>query len=304
MELGVHRAYWFLKRRACRHEQIILAGYSQGAIVMRRLFTDLMTSKQTRIVNRIARVTTLLNVGIDKARKYAITTRLAHSLCDAQDIVCDPHKDLTSMVNLAMSRAVARARLPIPQGDTFWDTGEGILLIRRAGEQDQSVWWYGGAVCRSGTIRGTRADVRAYYDVPPSGWGTTETFSAWITGGRLRTTDGAGALWTLPRSSPQRGARRRWGIRVRWHRNGPSRPGGWMDVNDVQVSVAECVDWFTHRRRHGGLTSSRPPSTSPTTGPAPHSRTTLTTASRPGPDPTNRAATEPGAIQAPHPASS
>jgi hypothetical protein len=106
------------------------------------------------------------------------------------------------MVNLAMSRAVARARLPIPQGDTFWDAGEGVLLVRRAGERYQSVWWYEGAVCRSGTIRGTRVAVRAYYDVPPSGRSTTETFSAWVTGGKLRTTQGAGALWTLPRARP------------------------------------------------------------------------------------------------------
>jgi hypothetical protein len=108
------------------------------------------------------------------------------------------------MVTLAMSRAVAPARLPIPQGTRPGPPGKGILLVRRAGEQDQAVWWYEGVGVPFRDHRGTRLDVRAYYDVPPSGWSTTETFSAWVThtGGKLRTTQGAGALRTLPRARP------------------------------------------------------------------------------------------------------
>jgi len=37
-------------------------------------------------------------------------------------------------------------------------------------------------------------------------------------------------------------------------RNPVMRPtGGWKNVNDVEIAVAEYVDWFNHRRPHGEL---------------------------------------------------
>ena len=58
IEKGVDRAYAVptARQRTCPQEQIILAGYSQGAMVAHRLYWDLRTSKQTGIVNRIAGV--------------------------------------------------------------------------------------------------------------------------------------------------------------------------------------------------------------------------------------------------------
>ena len=29
--------------------------------------------------------------------------------------------------------------------------------------------------------------------------------------------------------------------------------GGWKSVGDVEIAVAECVDWFNYRRLHGEI---------------------------------------------------
>ena len=37
-------------------------------------------------------------------------------------------------------------------------------------------------------------------------------------------------------------------------RNPVMRPvGGWKSVTDVEIAVAEYVDWFNHRRLHGEI---------------------------------------------------
>ena len=37
-------------------------------------------------------------------------------------------------------------------------------------------------------------------------------------------------------------------------RNPAMRPkGGWKNVADVEIAVAEYVDWFNHRRLHGEI---------------------------------------------------
>ena len=37
-------------------------------------------------------------------------------------------------------------------------------------------------------------------------------------------------------------------------RNPAMRPkGGWKSVSDVEIAVAEYVDWFNHRRLHGEI---------------------------------------------------
>ena len=37
-------------------------------------------------------------------------------------------------------------------------------------------------------------------------------------------------------------------------RNPTTRPnGGWKSINDVEIAVAEYVDWFNHRRLHGEI---------------------------------------------------
>ncbi len=118
IEMGVYRAYEFLKgREHCAeqtNERVILAGYSQGAMVMHRLYADLRTSGQEGIVDRIdgviliadgdrspgdrARsygsasaesrgVTRTLNLG--GARAVELNPDRVHSLCNKQDIVCD-----------------------------------------------------------------------------------------------------------------------------------------------------------------------------------------------------------------------
>jgi putative transposase len=44
-------------------------------------------------------------------------------------------------------------------------------------------------------------------------------------------------------------------------RNGVNRPeGGWNTVADVEIAVAEYVDWFSHRRLHGEIGLTRQPS--------------------------------------------
>ena len=37
-------------------------------------------------------------------------------------------------------------------------------------------------------------------------------------------------------------------------RNPAMRPaGGWKNVTDVEIAVAEYIDWYNHRRLHGEL---------------------------------------------------
>lgn len=37
-------------------------------------------------------------------------------------------------------------------------------------------------------------------------------------------------------------------------RNPVMRPrGGWKNVTDIEIAVAEYVDWFNHRRLHGEI---------------------------------------------------
>ena len=43
-------------------------------------------------------------------------------------------------------------------------------------------------------------------------------------------------------------------------RNPMMRPkGGWKSVVDVEIAVAEYVDWFNHRRLHGEIGHIPPP---------------------------------------------
>ncbi len=43
-------------------------------------------------------------------------------------------------------------------------------------------------------------------------------------------------------------------------RNPVMRPkGSWKSVGDVEIAVAEYVDWFNHRRLHGGEIGLLPP---------------------------------------------
>jgi hypothetical protein len=36
-------------------------------------------------------------------------------------------------------------------------------------------------------------------------------------------------------------------------RNPVMRNGGWKSINDVEVAVAEYIDWYNHRRLHGEI---------------------------------------------------
>ena len=59
-------------------------------------------------------------------------------------------------------------------------------------------------------------------------------------------------------------------------RNPVMRPrGGWKNIGDVEIAVAEYVDWFNHRRVHGETGLFRRQSSRPTTGPASCPSTTL-----------------------------
>lgn len=43
-------------------------------------------------------------------------------------------------------------------------------------------------------------------------------------------------------------------FKAEYVRNPVMRPnGGWKNVNDVEIAVAEYVDWFNHRRLHGEI---------------------------------------------------
>jgi len=71
----------------------------------------------------------------------------------------------------------------------------------------------------------------------------------------------------------------------------------WKNVGDVEIAVAEYVDWFNHRRLHGE--TGHVPSAEYEQGPGPASRPPITLRSRssPRPEPSNRTSTKPGAIQ-------
>ena len=81
-------------------------------------------------------------------------------------------------------------------------------------------------------------------------------------------------------------------------RNPVMRPkGGWKSVTDVEIAVAEYVDWFNHRRLHGEIGLIPPAEFE-----ANHWAAQATEHYRENPipsrsDPTNRASTKPGAIQ-------
>jgi len=83
-------------------------------------------------------------------------------------------------------------------------------------------------------------------------------------------------------------------------RNPVMRPNGdWKNVSDVEIAVAEYVDWFNHRRLHGEIGLVPPAEFEANTGPASCPSTILRHPSRPGLVPSNRASTKPGAIQHP-----
>ena len=43
-------------------------------------------------------------------------------------------------------------------------------------------------------------------------------------------------------------------FKAEWIRNPVMRPkGGWASIRDVEITVAEYVDWFNHRRLHGEI---------------------------------------------------
>ena len=85
-------------------------------------------------------------------------------------------------------------------------------------------------------------------------------------------------------------------------RNPVMRPRGgcWKNVGDVEIAVAEYIDWYNHRRLHGEIGHIPPAEYEQTTGTARSPTTTLRPRSSPRPEPTNRASTKLGAI---HPAS-
>ena len=76
--------------------------------------------------------------------------------------------------------------------------------------------------------------------------------------------------------------------------------GPWKSVGDVEIAVAEYVDWFNHRRLYGQIGLVPPAEYEAThragSRPAPPQRTTLRHPSQPGQVPGNRASTKPGAI--------
>ena len=80
-------------------------------------------------------------------------------------------------------------------------------------------------------------------------------------------------------------------------RNPVMRPkGGWKSVSDVEIAVAEYIDWFNHRRLHGEIGLVPPAEFEANHWAASRSSTTLKHPPSPRPDPSNRASTRPGAI--------
>ncbi len=74
--------------------------------------------------------------------------------------------------------------------------------------------------------------------------------------------------------------------------------GGWKSVTDVEIAVAEYVDWFNHRRLHGEIGLVPPADLEANHWATTESERYVAHLSRPGLVPSNRASTKPGAIQA------
>lgn len=72
-------------------------------------------------------------------------------------------------------------------------------------------------------------------------------------------------------------------------------PGGWRSISDVEISTAEYVDWFNHRRLHGELGQVPPTTSRPSTGRPATPSLTLTTSPPQGSTPDKRAPTKHGA---------
>lgn len=80
-------------------------------------------------------------------------------------------------------------------------------------------------------------------------------------------------------------------------RNPRMRPtGGWKHVGDVEIAVAEYIDWFNHRRLHGEIGLVPPGEFEATHWAQEPAQPYLTSWRSPRPEPCNRASTEPGAI--------
>jgi hypothetical protein len=121
IQLGVDTGWSELNsplREPCSNQRIVLAGYSQGAMIMHRLFTDLINTGKTNIVRRIdgviliadgdrntrddinhrgtARRLTPSGVawglpGVSKVRRTTFQNApQVHSICEATDVVCHP----------------------------------------------------------------------------------------------------------------------------------------------------------------------------------------------------------------------
>ncbi|WP_100501166.1 IS3 family transposase [Geodermatophilus chilensis] len=37
------------------------------------------------------------------------------------------------------------------------------------------------------------------------------------------------------------------------HGRGPGTSGSWKGIDDLEIAVAEYIDWFNHRRLHGEI---------------------------------------------------
>lgn len=70
--------------------------------------------------------------------------------------------------------------------------------------------------------------------------------------------------------------------------------GGWKNVADAEIAVAEDGDWFNHQRLHGETELIPPAEFEANTGTLRSSTTALRYAPRPGLALGNRAATNPG----------
>ena len=123
LEQGVDAAWSIVNTRAelCPTERVVLAGYSQGAMVMHRLLTDLVTAGRTHITSRLdglvlagdgdnapsdsvvrfgsavakrTGVSRALHLG--SARGRSISSSIVYSLCDRFDVVCDTGSVITA----------------------------------------------------------------------------------------------------------------------------------------------------------------------------------------------------------------
>ena len=123
LEQGVKTAWSIVNTRAelCPTERVVLAGYSQGAMVMHRLLTDLVTARRTHITSRLdgvvlvgdgdnARSDSVVRFGsavpkrtgvsralnLGSARGRSISSSIVYSLCDRFDVVCDTGSVITA----------------------------------------------------------------------------------------------------------------------------------------------------------------------------------------------------------------